>query len=154
MKNKQNYSEKENILDLLVHRYPFLFVDKILKFQKHQFLVAKKNIVADEFYFTGHFPNKKIFPGVLMLESIAQTANLFICKNREKLFIKNVYYLLSVKNARFKRFVFPGDIIIVTVFLKKEIKNFFWFDGIIKVDNIIVCSATIVCGKIDFLERV
>ncbi|XRX43274.1 MAG: 3-hydroxyacyl-ACP dehydratase FabZ [Buchnera aphidicola (Tetraneura sorini)] len=147
MKNKQNYSEKENILDLLVHRHPFLFVDKILKFKKNQFLVAKKNIVSDEFYFKGHFPNKKIFPGVLMLESIAQTANLFICKNKEKLFIKSVYYLLSVKNVRFKRFVFPGDVIIVTVFLKKEIKNFFWFDGIIKVNNITVCRATIVCGQ-------
>ncbi|CAL4042632.1 3-hydroxyacyl-[acyl-carrier-protein] dehydrataseFabZ [Buchnera aphidicola (Tetraneura ulmi)] len=141
------YSRNENILDLLVHRHPFLFVDKILKFKKNQLLIAKKTIFSNEPFFKGHFPQRKIFPGVLILESIAQVANIFICKNKENPFVKSIYYLLSVKNARFKKFVLPGDEIIITVFFKKEIKNFFWFDGVVKVKNITVCTSTIICGK-------
>ncbi|CAL4321198.1 3-hydroxyacyl-[acyl-carrier-protein] dehydratase FabZ [Buchnera aphidicola (Eriosoma lanigerum)] len=133
------------ILDTIQHRYPFLLVDRILKFIKNNLIVAIKNVTINESYFQGHFPIEKIVPGVLMIESIAQTAGIFLSKNNESTKLCKPYYLVGIDKTKFKQFVVPGDQMIITVVLDKSKKGFYIFKGIITVDNKMVCKSTLTC---------
>lgn len=84
----------EEILDLLPHRFPFLLVDRVLDFEEGKFLRAVKNVSFNEPFFQGHFPGKPIFPGVLILEAMAQATGILAFKSRGKLEPGELYYLL------------------------------------------------------------
>ncbi|AFE57080.1 (3R)-hydroxymyristoyl-ACP dehydratase [Rahnella aquatilis HX2] len=99
----------EEILDLLPHRYPFLLVDRVLDFEKGKFLRAVKNVSFNEPFFQGHFPGKPIFPGVLILEAMAQATGILAFKSVGKLEPGELYYFAAIDDARFKRPVLPGD---------------------------------------------
>ncbi|QJC35704.1 3-hydroxyacyl-ACP dehydratase FabZ [Enterobacteriaceae endosymbiont of Donacia sparganii] len=138
------------ILSILPHRYPFILVDRIIAFKKFTFLNAIKNISMNEPYFQGHFPQKPIYPGVLLLESMIQTTGILLYKstNKKKLEKKIIYYVTGIDQAKFKKPAFPGDQIIIESILEKQKKLLFCFQSIAKINNKIICKAKIMCMKI------
>lgn len=93
--------EIDEIMQLLPHRYPFLMVDRVLDFEEGKWLTAIKNVSVNEPCFTGHFPEKPIFPGVLIMEALAQAMGILAFKTRE-LEKGSLFYFAGIDNARFK----------------------------------------------------
>lgn len=137
----------EEILSLLPHRYPFLLVDRVLDFDKGKFLKAVKNVSVNEPFFQGHFPGKPIFPGVLILEAMAQATGILAFKSLGRLEPGELYYFAAVDNARFKRPVLPGDQLILEVEFIKERRGVARFRGVAKVDGEIACEADMMCAR-------
>jgi 3-hydroxyacyl-[acyl-carrier-protein] dehydratase len=135
-----------HILKRLPHRYPILLVDRVLEVQKGVSIRALKNVTINEPVFTGHFPHRPVFPGVLMLEALAQTAALLAF---ETLGVtpddKTVYYFAGIDGARFKRPVEPGDQLIMDVTLERMKAGIFKFRGTTRVDDEIACEAELMC---------
>ena len=105
----------------LPHRYPFLLVDRVLEIEKGRSIRALKNVSVNEPQFTGHFPHRPVFPGVLMLEALAQTAALLTFDTLGlELDENSVYYFAGVDGARFKRPVEPGDQLLMHVTLERS----------------------------------
>lgn len=90
----------EEILELLPHRFPFLLVDRVLDFEEGRFLRAVKNVSVNEPFFQGHFPGKPIFPGVLILEAMAQATGILAFKSVGKLEPGELYYFAGIDEAR------------------------------------------------------
>jgi 3-hydroxyacyl-[acyl-carrier-protein] dehydratase len=145
------------IKEILPHRYPFLLVDKILEIEIPKRIVGLKNVSINEPFFTGHFPDFPIFPGVLMLEAIAQVGGILVLKTL-KVDRKDYVVLYSgVEKAKFKKPVFPGDTMIIEVNLLSLRLNFAKMEGVIKVNNEIRATATIYASAIEknkFLKNV
>lgn len=137
----------EEILGLLPHRYPFLLVDRVLFFEKGHLLRAVKNVSCNEPFFQGHFPGKPIFPGVLILEAMAQATGILAFKSAGKLEPGELYYFAAIDRARFKRPVSPGDQMILDVTFIKERRGVARFEGVARVDGEIVCEATMMCAR-------
>jgi len=134
------------ILKQLPHRYPILLVDRVLALEKGKSIQALKNISINEPQFTGHFPHRPVFPGVLMLEAMAQTAALLAF---DTLGVvpdeKTVYYFAGIDGARFKRPVEPGDQLIMDVTLERMKAGIFKFKGVARVDGELACEAELMC---------
>jgi 3-hydroxyacyl-[acyl-carrier-protein] dehydratase len=134
------------ILKQLPHRYPILLVDRVLELEKGKSIKALKNISINEPQFTGHFPHRPVFPGVLMLEAMAQTAALLAF---DTLGVvpdeKTVYYFAGIDGARFKRPVEPGDQLIMDVTLERMKAGIFKFKGVARVDGELACEAELMC---------
>ena len=107
--NELNSFDVQEIMRLLPHRYPMLLVDKVVDFEPGDYLHAVKNVTVNEPIFTGHFPDQKIFPGVLILEAMAQATGLLGFKTVQNTGDNELYLFAGVDNARFKRVVEPGD---------------------------------------------
>jgi 3-hydroxyacyl-[acyl-carrier-protein] dehydratase len=134
------------ILKLLPHRYPFILVDRVLAFEKGKSIQAIKNVTINEPFFGGHFPNRPVMPGVLMLEAMAQAAALLAFDNMGKRPDENtVYYFAGIDSARFKRPVEPGDQLIMDVTLERVKSGIFKFKGVARVDGNVVCEAELMC---------
>lgn len=135
-----------HILKRLPHRYPILLVDRVLEVQKGVSIRALKNVTINEPVFTGHFPHRPVFPGVLMLEALAQTAALLAF---ETLGVtsddKTVYYFAGIDGARFKRPVEPGDQLVMDVTLERVKAGIFKFKGTTRVGDEIACEAELMC---------
>ena len=136
--------EIEEILSLLPHRYPFLLVDRITQFTAYESIVGYKNITFNEPCFTGHFPGKPIFPGVLILEALAQVAGVLGFKSVGN--SDDLYLYAGIDNARFKKPVVPGDRLEMEVKLIKERRGIWKFHGIASVDGSAVCEAEFMCA--------
>ena len=111
-----NYQEEKSmmgiteIMDFLPHRYPFLMVDRVLEFSAGESLVGIKNVTINEPFFQGHFPEKAIMPGVLIIEALAQATGLLaFSSNNQGAERDTLYYLVGIDKARFKQPVVPGD---------------------------------------------
>jgi 3-hydroxyacyl-[acyl-carrier-protein] dehydratase len=100
----------EEILELLPHRYPFLLVDKVLDLRPGEFCKAQKNVSFNENFFPGHFPGAPTMPGVLILESMAQSGALILLSMPEH--AGSGLYLAGVEKARFRKPVVPGDVLV------------------------------------------
>lgn len=108
------------ILQKLPHRYPFLLVDRVLSFEKDQRITALKNVTMNEPFFQGHFPNRPVMPGVLMLEALAQASALLSFESMDtRPDDDTVVYFLGIDGARFKRVVEPGDQLILESSLER-----------------------------------
>jgi|TARA_B100000959_G_scaffold268832_1_gene313958 3-hydroxyacyl-[acyl-carrier-protein] dehydratase len=138
MEKKMNNNDVRNYLP---HRYPFLLIDKLIDFKKHEYLIAQKNVSNNEPFFQGHFPDYPVFPGVLILEAMAQATALldFKSNNREKNNL--LYYFVGIDKARFKKPVLPGDVMTIEVKLTHSKKDVYKFNAVCKVDDYIVCTA-------------
>ena len=132
------------IKKILPHRYPFLMIDRVIRVDPGKTLTAIKNVSVNEPFFEGHFPHRPVFPGVLMLECIAQAsailASLMIDATASG---KNVYLFAGVDKARFKRPVGPGDQLFIDIEFLKHMKKLWRCVGTIKVDGELVCSADV-----------
>lgn len=137
----------EEILELLPHRFPFLLVDRVLDFKTGKFLRALKNMSFNEPLFQGHFPGKPIFPGVLILEAMAQATGILAFKSTGKLAPGEFYYFAAIEKARFKRPVQPGDQMILEVEFIKERRGVARFKGIAKIDDKVACEALMTCAR-------
>ena len=134
------------ILKQLPHRYPFLLVDRVLEVEKGKSIKALKNVSMNEPQFTGHFPHRPVFPGVLMLEAMAQAAALLAF---DTLGVapddKTVYYFAGIDGARFKRPVEPGDQLVMDVTLERMKAGIFKFKGVTRVGDEVACEAELMC---------
>ena len=137
----------EEILELLPHRYPFLLVDRVLDFEEGRFLRAVKNVSVNEPFFQGHFPGKPIFPGVLILEAMAQATGILAFKSVGKLEPGELYYFAGIDEARFKRPVLPGDQMELNVQVIKERRGITAFTGIATVNGEVACEAKLMCAR-------
>ena len=142
--NELQTIEIEEILSLLPHRYPFLLVDRVTDYTLNESISAYKNITFNEPCFTGHFPGKPIFPGVLILEALAQTAGILGFKTAVN--SDDLYLFAGIDKARFKRPVVPGDRMDMDVKLIKERRGIYMFDGIASVNGKNVCEAAFMCA--------
>jgi UDP-3-O-[3-hydroxymyristoyl] N-acetylglucosamine deacetylase/3-hydroxyacyl-[acyl-carrier-protein] dehydratase len=119
--------EKEPVLDvngvmeMLPHRYPFLLVDKIIEISA-QHVIGVKNVTINETFFTGHFPNNPVFPGVLQIEAMAQTGGILALYNMPDKGNWDTYFL-KIDNAKFKAKVSPGDSLIIKMELLEPIRR-------------------------------
>jgi len=95
------------ILDRLPHRFPFLLVDRVIELEPGHRLVALKNVTINEPFFQGHFPGEPVMPGVLIVEALAQAGGILVSLAREG--ETGLFMLASIRNARFRRPVRPGD---------------------------------------------
>ncbi|MFI3256171.1 MAG: 3-hydroxyacyl-ACP dehydratase FabZ [Psittacicella sp.] len=136
----------DEVMSLLPHRYPFLLIDKVIDYEDQKWLKAIKNITINEPCFTGHFPKKPIFPGVLILEAMAQATGLlaFTSFGIPK---EEIYYLASVDKARFKIPVRPGDQMEIEVHYVKHKRGITKFTAVAKVDSQVVCEAELMCAR-------
>jgi 3-hydroxyacyl-[acyl-carrier-protein] dehydratase len=137
------------ILSKLPHRYPFLLVDRVLDIDPQAKSVrAVKNITVNEPCFTGHFPGRPIFPGVLILEALAQSCALlsYELEGVESLDDDQVFYLVGIDNARFKRPVVPGDQLILKGTLERVRASVYRYDCIAEVDGDTAAQAQIMCA--------
>ena len=134
------------ILKQLPHRYPFLLVDRVLDIEKGKSIKALKNVSMNEPQFTGHFPHRPVFPGVLMLEAMAQAAALLAFDTLGKAPDDNtVYYFAGIDGARFKRPVEPGDQLVMDVTLERMKAGIFKFKGVTRVGDEVACEAELMC---------
>jgi 3-hydroxyacyl-[acyl-carrier-protein] dehydratase len=131
------------IQEHLPHRYPFLLVDRVLDLVPGESVVALKNITYNEPQFTGHFPDNPVFPGVSILEAMAQAAGLLAMKTVGKPAQGAMYYFAGIDNAKFRRVVVPGDQLVMTVSIVKHRRNLWVFEGKAEVDGELAASATL-----------
>ncbi|MEJ6473473.1 3-hydroxyacyl-ACP dehydratase FabZ [Pseudoalteromonas piscicida] len=150
MANELNSFDIQEILKLLPHRYPMLLVDKVVDYKPGEHLHAIKNVTINEPIFTGHFPEQPIFPGVLILEAMAQATGLLGFKTVENRSENELYLFAAIDNARFKQPVLPGDTMHLHVKFEKERRNIWKFSAEAKVEGNIVCSAEIMCARREF----
>ena len=130
----------------LPHRYPFLLVDRVLEIEKGKRIKAIKNVTINEPFFGGHFPNRPVMPGVLMLEAMAQAAALLAFDTAGVTMDDNtVYYFAGIDAARFKRPVEPGDQLVMEVELDRMRSGIYKLKGFIRVDGEVVCEAELMC---------
>ena len=136
------------IQKLLPHRYPFLLVDRVVEFVKGERIVAYKNVSFNEPYFTGHFPQKPIMPGVLILEALAQAAGILAFGTLDvQAEDDSVYYLVGVDGARFKRPVEPGDQLMLDVRLSRHMRNIYKFQAVARVGEEMAAEAELMCTE-------
>ena len=139
--------EFSDILKLLPHRHPFLFVDKIVSVELGESIHAQKNVSINEDFFNGHFPNKPVMPGVLIIEALGQASGIlgFLTMNKTP-YEGSIYYLVGVDYVRFKNSASPGDVIDLYASIRSEKRGIWKFDCKAEVDGRNVCTATILCA--------
>ncbi|MCG6864464.1 MAG: 3-hydroxyacyl-ACP dehydratase FabZ [Thiogranum sp.] len=136
------------IKKLLPHRYPFLLVDRVLDFEPGVSLQAIKNVTFNEPFFQGHFPEKPVMPGVLILEALAQATGLLAFNTESRGAERDtLYYLVGIDNARFKHPVVPGDQLHLSVTVTKQKRGIWVFDSQATVDGKTAASAVIMCTE-------
>ena len=144
----------EEVLEYLPHRYPFLLIDRVLECEKMKRVVALKNVSMNEHFFTGHFPNHPVMPGVLVIEALAQASAILAYKSWDrKPDDKSVVYFVGIDNARFKRPVFPGDQLILTTELTLARRSIWKFKGIARVNDVVVTEADLMCTEKTLIEE-
>lgn len=147
MDAQKNTLDVEEIRQLIPHRYPMLLVDRVLDYQPGKTLHAIKNVTINEPVFTGHFPELAIFPGVMILEALAQATGLLGFKSTEAREQDEMYLFASIDNAKFKQPVLPGDTMHLHVEFVKERRGMWKFYGEARVDGKVVCSADLMCAR-------
>ena len=125
----------DEIKKLIPHRYPFLLIDKVTDIVKNESATGVKNVTVNEPYFPGHFPSSSVVPGVLQVESMAQTAAVLVAKSLNFSESNALVLLTTIDNAKFRKPVIPGDVMSLVISVKR-IRNKLWkFYGQVVVDS-------------------
>ena len=136
----------QEILEYLPHRYPFLLIDRVLAIDPGRSLTGLKNVSFNEPFFLGHFPQRPIMPGVLILEALAQAAGLLAFDAMGKVPDENnIYYFVGIDGARFKRPVEPGDQLILEITIDRVRGGIWKFKGVARVGEEVACEAELMC---------
>ncbi|MBP6223945.1 MAG: 3-hydroxyacyl-ACP dehydratase FabZ [Rhizobacter sp.] len=134
------------ILKKIPHRYPILLVDRVLELKKNDFIRALKNVSINEPYFSGHFPQRPVMPGVLMIEALAQAAAILGFETLDISMEENaLFYFAGIDGARFKRPVEPGDQLMLEVKLDRQKSGMFKFKARGTVDGELAVEADLMC---------
>jgi 3-hydroxyacyl-[acyl-carrier-protein] dehydratase len=133
----------EEILKALPHRYPFLLIDRIINIRGDDSAIGIKNVTFNEPHLQGHFPGNPVFPGVLLIEGMAQTGGaVCILANMQNGRMPRVY-LMTIDKAKFRKPVVPGDTIEYHISKKARRRNMWWFRGEAKVAGQLVAEAEV-----------
>lgn len=130
------------VMQMIPHRYPFLMVDKVIDVVPDVSATGVKNVTATEPHFQGHFPQRPIMPGVLIIEAMAQTAAVLVVETLGPGAEGKLVYFMSVENARFRKPVVPGDTLLIHVHKERSRGNVWKFRGEAKVDGVLMAEAT------------
>jgi 3-hydroxyacyl-[acyl-carrier-protein] dehydratase len=130
------------VLQLLPHRYPFLMVDRVIEIRGDDSGIGIKNVTINEPQFQGHFPGNPVFPGVLMIEGMAQTAGVLCIAAAPSVVPRSVFFL-TIDKAKFRKPVRPGDTIEYHMRKIAQRKTMWWFRGEAKVAGQIVAEAEV-----------
>jgi len=129
------------------HRYPFLLVDRVVELVEGEYIIAYKNISGNEDVFNGHFPQAPIFPGVMIIEALAQASGILGFKTmNKKPEDGSIYLFAGIDDVRFKRQVVPGDRLQLESRVLSEKRGIWKFDCKASVDGALAASATILCA--------
>ena len=118
----------QKIMACIPHRYPFLLVDRVVEINGDDSGVGIKNVTVNEPQFTGHFPERPVFPGVLMIEGMAQTAGA-ICVNATDGTAPKLVYFMTIDKVKFRKPVGPGDVVEYDVRKLRKRANMWWFEA-------------------------
>ena len=134
------------LMKIIPHRYPFIMIDRVKKVEGNK-ITAIKNVTLNEPFFQGHFPSYPIFPGVLQLEAIAQTAGILMLRQAENL--GKLAYFMSAENVKWRKPVFPGDTLVIEIELIRSKGKIGRAHGTCSVDNEIVSEAEVTFMLVD-----
>jgi 3-hydroxyacyl-[acyl-carrier-protein] dehydratase len=138
------------IMNILPHRYPFLLVDRVLELVEGERILAIKNVTGNEDVFNGHFPGAPIFPGVMIIEALAQASGILGFKTTNTTADDGKLYLFAgVDKARFKKPVTPGDQLMLESRVVAVKRNIWRFQTRATVNDKLVCEATLLCAYQD-----
>ncbi len=134
----------QRIMQLLPHRYPFLLVDRIIEMDGDRSCIGIKNVTANEPQFTGHFPGQPLFPGVLIIEGMAQTAGALVVHSNPDVTrgVKHVLFT-TIDNAKFRKPVIPGDQLQYRMTKIAQKRSIWFFRGEALVDGVLVAEANL-----------
>jgi 3-hydroxyacyl-[acyl-carrier-protein] dehydratase len=136
-----------SIFERLPHRYPFLLVDRVLEYRTGESIRALKNVTYNEPYFPGHFPNRPVMPGVMIIEALAQAAGILCFLTADVKPDENTrIYIVGIDHARFRRPVVPGDQLILTAQVQRTLKGIWKFATAALVDDQEVTHADIMAA--------
>ena len=127
---------------VIPHRYPFLLIDRVREIAPAQRAVGVKNVTANEPQFEGHFPGAPIMPGVMIIEAMAQTAAVLVGLTLDLVDKEPLVYFMSVDEAKFRRKVVPGDVLLLEVVVSRRRGEVWKFDGTARVDGAVAAQAT------------
>lgn len=132
----------QRIMQMIPHRYPFLMIDRVVDVTAGESATGIKNVSINESYFQGHFPQRPVMPGVLLIEAMAQTAAVLVVRTLGPDAEGKLVYFMSIDNARFRRPVVPGDTLAVRVRRQHNRGNVWKFEGEAMVDGKVAAEAT------------
>ena len=144
----------KQIKEFLPHREPFLFVDEVIECDDAKRIVAVKRLTPDEYYFAGHFPGNPVMPGVIQIETIAQTAGILSIKWALSHGHKIVPFLMSIAKTKFRKVVRPGDCLRIEVWLLQQRRLNGKFAGRILVDGKVTCETELMCAMVSEENRI
>ena len=139
----------EQIIEAIPHRYPFLMIDRVIDLVKGQQAVGIKNVSINESYFQGHFPRRPVMPGVLIIESMAQTSALLVVETLGQETEGKLVYFMSIDGARFRKPVEPGDTMMIHVRKKRRRGSVWKLACEARVDGVLVAQATLTAMILD-----
>jgi 3-hydroxyacyl-[acyl-carrier-protein] dehydratase len=130
------------IMQAIPHRYPFLMIDRVVDLVRNRSAVGIKNVSVNDNFFQGHFPGHPVMPGVLVIESMAQTAAVLVVETLGPDAAGRVVYFMSIEGAKFRRPVVPGDQLRIHVNKERNRGNVWKFNAVARVDGVSVAEAT------------
>jgi 3-hydroxyacyl-[acyl-carrier-protein] dehydratase len=139
----------QRIMEMIPHRHPFLMIDKVVDVVANRRATGIKNVSINEQYFQGHFPARPVMPGVLLIEAMAQTAAVLVVHTLGRESEGKLVYFMSVDNARFRRPVFPGDVLQVHVTKQRNRGNVWKFEGRAEVGGNLTAEAVFAAMILD-----
>lgn len=134
-------ADLDRIKRMIPHRYPFLLIDRVENIIQRKSAVGIKNVTANEPHFQGHFPDKPIMPGVMIVEAMAQTAGVLVVETLEMIDQDLLVYFMTVDKTRFRQLVVPGDVLELHVSILRGRGKIWKFWGEGKVDGKIVAES-------------
>lgn len=138
----------QEILKYLPHRPPFLLIDRVIEIKEGESIVAIKNVTMNETFFVGHFPDRPVMPGVLIIEAMAQAGGVLAYKSTNTSPSDGVLYLFAgIDHARFRRVVEPGDQLRLDVRLAKTKREIWKLNASAYVGDELACSAELMCAR-------
>ena len=134
------------IMKLIPHRYPFLLVDRIVLIEPGREITGYKNVTINEPFFQGHFPSRPVFPGVLILEGMAQVGGVLAYHTYPESIGEKLIYFAGIDKARFRRPVGPGDQLVMKLVLLKHKRSIMVMHGQAYVDDQLVAEAELMAS--------